>query len=144
MKKTSIVFAALLLLLLTGCLSGKALRAIAPPHEISIHVVSGNAIISGEMTSNPNVFRDAEKRSFYERFSRADSIKKSYFAEGTTFFYSIPYGNVLMLTVQPFSATTKENPLVIEVNDEGTITTYNIYGFEASQFLRFTNDYYID
>ncbi|MBQ5490733.1 MAG: hypothetical protein IIT68_01615 [Treponema sp.] len=143
MKKALVVFAVLLPLLLTSCLTAQERRLLAPPRQISVRIVSGNAIISGERTSNPNTYRDAKDRR-YERFSTDETINGKYCAEGTTFYYSIPYGDVLLLSVKSFSAVAKENPLVIEVNDAGNVTTYEISGFEATKYLRFTNDYYID
>lgn len=144
MKKALVVFAMLVPLLLTSCLTAQERRLLAPPRQISVRIVSGNAIISGERTSNPNTYRDAKDRRYYERFSTDETINNKYYAEGTVFFYSIPYGDVLLLSVKSFSAVAKENPLVIEVNDAGNITTYEISGFEATKYLRFTNDYYID
>lgn len=125
---------------LTGCLSVEARKAIAPPLSVVVRVDSGSAIISGELSTNPNAFSDYSERRPEGYVSTAE-LDAGLFVEGSEFTYSITYGSALTVFVRPASDVSDENPLVITVTEAGRSKTYTVNGFQAVKVLRFSNDY---
>ena len=127
---------------LTSCLSVEARKAIAPPLSVVVHIDSGSAIISGEMSTNPNAFSDYSARR-PEGYVNRTELETELFLEGSEYTCSITYGSALTLFVRPASDVTDENPLVITVTEGIHTTTYTVSGFQAVKVLRFSNDYLI-
>ena len=125
---------------LTGCLSVEARKAIAPPVSVVVHVDSGNAIISGEISTNPNAFVDSSERT-PEGYMNRTELDTELFVAGTEFSCSITYGSALTLFVRPANDATEENPLVFTVTEGSRSKTYTVSGFQAVKMLRFSNDY---
>ena len=78
-------------LFLSGCLSTEASKALAPPLSVVVHVDSGNAIISGDMSTNPNAFVDSSERSPVGYMNRTE-FDTEFFVTGSEFSCSITYG----------------------------------------------------
>ena len=125
---------------LTGCLSVEARKANAPPLSVVVHVDSGNAIISGDMSTNPNAFVDSSERSPVGYMNRTE-FDTEFFVTGSEFSCSITYGSVLTLFVRSADEATEDAPLVFTVTEGGRSTTYTVSGFQAVKVLRFSNDY---
>jgi len=129
-------------LCLVGCISVEARKALAPPLSVVVHIDSGSAIISGEMSTNPNAFSDYSERS-PEGYVNRTELDTELFVEGTEYSCSITYGSALTLFVRPSNDATEENPLVITVTEGSRSKTYTVSGFQAVKVLRFSNDYQI-
>lgn len=127
-------------LFLTGCLSFEARKTIAPPLPVVVRIDSGSAIISGEMSTNPNAFVDSSERGPVG-YINATELDTELFVAGMEFSCSITYGSVLTLFVRPSGNVSDENPLVITVTEGSRSTTYTVSGFQAVKVLRFSNDY---
>ncbi len=125
---------------LMGCLSVEARKAIAPPLSVVVHIDSGSAIISGDMSTNPNAFVDSSERSPVGYMNSAE-LDTELFVEGTDFSCSITYGSAVTLFVRSASDVSDENPLIITVTEAGRSKTYTVNGFQAVKVLRFSNDY---
>ena len=126
---------------LMGCLSVEARKAIAPPLSVVVHIDSGSAIISGDMSTNPNAFVDSSERSPVGYMNSAE-LDTELFVEGTDFSCSITYGSALTLFVRSANDATEEKPLVFTVMEGSRRSkTYTLSGFQAVKVLRFSNDY---
>ena len=126
----------------TGCISIEARKALAPPLSVAVHIDSGSAIISGEMSTNPNAFRNYSERQ-PEGYITGPELDAELFVEGSEFTYSITYGSALTLFVRPANDVTDENPLVITVTEGINTKSYTVSGFQSVKVLRFSNDYVI-
>ena len=101
---------------------------------IDVHVDSGSAIISGDVSTNPNAFVSSNDRR-PEGYVNRNELDTELFLEGTEFSYVITYGSSLTLFVRSASTASDETPLVISVTENGHSKVYTVSGFQGIRVL---------
>lgn len=120
----------------SGCTSASFRKAVAPPLYVELHIESGAAIISGDLSINPNAFKE-KNEMIPEGYVNMRELDSELLMENNDFSYSVTYGSVLTL----FLRSADENPVVIRVTVNGGSNTYTVEGGKPVKVLRFTNDY---